>query len=218
MAADGAHDNGKEETRSGPPEIDDATAATGTGAGITTSVATGSISGLVDVGADEPADFLIDALALDGLPALTSKGETVKYEVNGDTLTAYVDVAGGTADAFDTLTDRKVFTFALTGTNNSDYTFTLFDQLDHDAPAILGTVNTAGPVIIGAGSLFLNGVQIDLENGWSITQVAAAIEAQGAVSATVAGGFRTLTGLADLLAPAMGFSSFLSPSQVGMLH
>ena len=50
---------------------------------------------------------------------------------DGTTLTGYVELAGGAGFQAG---DRPVFTFALSGTNNETWTFTLLDQLDHAAP------------------------------------------------------------------------------------
>ena len=81
----------------------------------TSTLATGSVTTLFNSGADAPLSFTL-ATETSGLPALTSNGVAVTYEVNGDTLTAS---AGGT----------DVFTFTL----NADGTweFELLDQLDH---------------------------------------------------------------------------------------
>ena len=54
-----------------------------------TTVATGSLSTLVSVGADQPGSFSFDASALGGLPALTSNGAAVHYAIVGGTLVAY---------------------------------------------------------------------------------------------------------------------------------
>src|SRR5262249_24373442 len=77
------------------------------------TVATGSVAGLVLLGADEPASFGLNTNT-SGLPTLTSGGVAVTYSVVGDTLTAK---AGA----------HTVFTlqFHPDGT----YTFTLQDQL-----------------------------------------------------------------------------------------
>jgi T1SS-143 domain-containing protein len=95
---------------------------------ITTNVASRTLTGLVNVGADEPASFGLDTVT-SGLPALKSHGENVVYSVSGDTLTGYVD-SGSSPGSLDG-TDRKVFTLVLSGTNHETFTFTLQDQLDH---------------------------------------------------------------------------------------
>ncbi|WP_176593615.1 S-layer family protein [Sphingobium sp. EM0848] len=95
--------------------------------------ATGSIAGIFAGGSDGVKSYQLST-DTSGLPAvLTSKGGTIVYNVNTvtQTLTGYVEVSGA---GFDPLVDRTVFTLALSGTNNSDYTFTLVDQLDHAAP------------------------------------------------------------------------------------
>ncbi|WP_292005005.1 DUF5801 repeats-in-toxin domain-containing protein [Chlorobium sp.] len=88
------------------------------------TVATGLLSGLVDAGADEPVSFGFGSIS--GLPVLESKGQTVLYEVAGNTLYGYVNIGGGSG--YQDGTDRLVFTLTLSG---STYTFTLLDQLDH---------------------------------------------------------------------------------------
>ncbi|MCX4193818.1 retention module-containing protein [Methylophaga sp. OBS1] len=80
-----------------------------------TAVATGSLADQVSVGADEGLTFGF-ATDLSGLPELTSDGEPVSYEVNGDTLTASTE-------------SGEVFTLTLE--SNGDYTFMLKGALDH---------------------------------------------------------------------------------------
>jgi hypothetical protein len=132
---DGPPDTGADEDTLGPDDFDQ-----------TTNVKATNLGALVVVqpGVDAPAKFkLLDDTS--GLPALTSKGEAVKYDVSVDemgntdpsddvyTLTAFVDVTGGTADSFDDGTDRVVFTWVVTAAGMA--TFTLKDQLDNPAPA-----------------------------------------------------------------------------------
>ncbi|MBI3917015.1 MAG: retention module-containing protein, partial [Betaproteobacteria bacterium] len=90
--------------------------------------ATGSLAGMVSVGADEEASFslsLEDAVP----PSITSKGAPLSYVVNeaGDTLIAFVNNGGGAG--FDEGTDRPVFTLQVDGAGG--YNFTLLDQIDH---------------------------------------------------------------------------------------
>ena len=94
------------------------------GDGVTT-IATGSLTSLVSVGADEEGTFSIGSTV--GLPNdLTSQGGTIVYSVSGDTLTGYVDADNsGTLNAG----DRSVFTLQVAA--NGDFTFTLLDQIDH---------------------------------------------------------------------------------------
>ena len=82
-----------------------------------TSGLAGSLSGLVTVGADEPATTSL-SLANSTLPTLFSQGVAVTYSLNGttDTLTA---TAGG----------RTVFTLVVNA--DGSWTFDLDDQLDH---------------------------------------------------------------------------------------
>jgi Fe-S cluster assembly iron-binding protein IscA len=85
----------------------------------------------IDDGVDTPASFALVGAAG---PALTSRGETVVYDVDvtGSLLTAYVEV-GGDPTGFDSGTDREVFTWQVTAVGLA--TLTLKDQLDHDIVA-----------------------------------------------------------------------------------
>ena len=80
---------------------------------------TGSVSSLVSFGADETGTFSLgdNFTGLEG-QGLTSKGDELSFEVNGDTLIASAD-------------GRAVFTLELA--DNGDFTFSLYDQLDHAA-------------------------------------------------------------------------------------
>uniref|UniRef100_UPI00261EC2ED retention module-containing protein n=1 Tax=uncultured Methylophaga sp. TaxID=285271 RepID=UPI00261EC2ED len=80
---------------------------------------TGSVSSLVSFGADETGTFSLgdNFAALEG-QGLTSKGDELSFEVNGDTLIASAD-------------GRAVFTLELA--DNGDFTFSLYDQIDHAA-------------------------------------------------------------------------------------
>lgn len=108
----------------------------------------------VNPGTDAEAIFSLslDSTDMDALVAanagLTSKGETVLFDIAKDdnntpsdptddefTLTGYVDVSGGTVDAYDSGTDRDVFTWVVTAVGLA--TMTLIDQVDH---AFAGTV------------------------------------------------------------------------------
>ncbi|MHB2169189.1 DUF5801 repeats-in-toxin domain-containing protein [Alsobacter sp. R-9] len=83
---------------------------------------TGSLSGLVAIGADQVASgasFALIAGATQTL-ALTSKGETIVASTDGN---AIVGTAGG----------REVFRFTLEA--DGDFTFRLSDQIDHASPA-----------------------------------------------------------------------------------
>ncbi|MFA5712373.1 DUF5801 repeats-in-toxin domain-containing protein, partial [Mycolicibacterium sp.] len=111
--------------------------------------ASGSLSGLVSFGADGPSagggfSFAGDAAAtLQGL-GLTSKGADLTYSEAGGVLTA---TAGG----------RTVFTLELSG--DGDFTFRLFDQLDHvdgdgENTALFSKTATSGSVpVIDFGSV-----------------------------------------------------------------
>jgi T1SS-143 domain-containing protein len=84
------------------------------------TVATGSLTSLVKVGADENGTFTLDSNGITALQGqnLTSHGTTLTYSISGDTLTAK---AGA------------VTVFTLQIQSNGSYTFTLKDQLDHAA-------------------------------------------------------------------------------------
>ncbi|AJO79242.1 DUF5801 repeats-in-toxin domain-containing protein [Pseudomonas sp. MRSN 12121] len=95
------------------------------------TVASGSVSGIFQSGADVPLSYSL-AADTSGLPALSSAGVALVYSVVGNTLTA-------TAGAVD------VFTFSLSATG--DYSFTLLQPLDH-APG-----NDENDITINLGSL-----------------------------------------------------------------
>ena len=99
------------------------------------TVATGTLAALVSFGADQPGTFSLSTNTA-GLPALTSNGQAVVYNVNGNLLTAYVDT-GATPGVLDA-GDRQVFTLQITDPATSAYTFTLLDQLDHQGGNLSG--------------------------------------------------------------------------------
>jgi T1SS-143 domain-containing protein len=84
------------------------------------TVATGSLTSLVKVGADENGTFTLDSNGITALQGqnLTSHGTTLTYSISGDTLTAKAGAL-------------TVFTLQIQ--SNGSYTFTLKDQLDHAA-------------------------------------------------------------------------------------
>lgn len=91
--------------------------------------ASGSVAGLVNFGADGAAvggGFGFAATAIGQMEALglQSKGSPLSYAMVGNTLVAFVDNAHGL--------DRPVFW--MTVESDGDFTFRLFDQLDHPAP------------------------------------------------------------------------------------
>lgn len=92
------------------------------------SSATGSIAGIFNAGRDGLKEFSLSTDTSGLASNLKSQGGTVVYNVTGNKLTAYVEVTGAGYNATD---DREVFTLELSGTNNSTYTFTMIDQLDH---------------------------------------------------------------------------------------
>jgi len=83
------------------------------------NVASGSVAAMFASGADQPLSYGLDG-DTSGLPALTSKGDSVTYSVEGNTLIASAGEGEGA---------RTVFTLSLE--SDGDYTFTLLDQLDH---------------------------------------------------------------------------------------
>jgi T1SS-143 domain-containing protein len=96
----------------------------------------GSVGFLVNFGADGPqlesegGAFNISNDSVDGFLSLglTSKGGVINYALSADgsTLTAFV---GSDVD-----TGRVVFKFAITDSQDGDWHFRLFDQIDHQAP------------------------------------------------------------------------------------
>ncbi len=84
---------------------------------------------LVDFGVDGPAAGGGFALKSDtsGLPVLTSNGEAIVYDVDGDTLTGFVD-SGTTPGVLDA-GDRRIFSLQVTPAGNA--IFTLLDNIDH---------------------------------------------------------------------------------------
>ena len=100
-----------------------------------------SLKKLVEVGADEiyqggkfgrenkgAFDFAANAEAKLDDKGITSKGETLRFELDGNKITAFVDGNGN--DEFDGHhSDRKVFTLELT--EHGEFTYTQYDQLDH---------------------------------------------------------------------------------------
>ena len=140
---------GNEDTTSGvTPNADKDTSAN---SHKTTATVSGDLRALVSVGADEvsqTAPLVIGGVtiipgaqfgtfsfgATDGLPHLTSKGDTVTYLVTdtnndglGDKLTA---TAGG----------REIFTLTIVsnGSTSGNYVFTLLDQIDHAVASFPG--------------------------------------------------------------------------------
>ncbi len=137
-------------------DLDDADSTSGRGK--TTNAVSGDLRSLVSVGADEVTSAQIFGLGVfngtfrigptAGLPTLTSRGDTVVYDVKTaggvDTLWAYVDLDG--QPGYTAGVDRPVFNLTLVqngtsliGPNAGDFKFTLLDQLDHAAPTTPGT-------------------------------------------------------------------------------
>ncbi len=124
---------------------------------VVSAVATGSLQGIVTVGADEVtgatggASFALSTDTID-LPTLTSGGEAVAYDVTGDTLTAYVDGAGGTPGQFDPA-DAIIFTLQVQ--TNGDYTFTLQESLDHFDPTTGATPSNEETLTLDFSSIII---------------------------------------------------------------
>lgn len=121
------------------------------------AVATGSLQGIVTVGADEvttpsgPAQFALSAVTT-GLPSLTSNGASVLYDVTGDTLTAFVDGAGGTPGTLDPA-DTAVFTLQVE--TDGDYTFTLIGPLDHPSATADATASDEETLALDFSSIII---------------------------------------------------------------
>jgi T1SS-143 domain-containing protein len=111
--------------------------------------ASDSIASIFQSGVDNPLTYGLSTDTSNLLQTLTSKGEAVKYNVTGNTLTAYVDV--GASDGYQAA-DREVFTFALTAATGA-YVFTQLDQLDH--PSLNGQTgdNTENDLVLQLGTI-----------------------------------------------------------------
>jgi hypothetical protein len=127
------------------------------------STATGSIAGIFNAGRDGLQTFQLNSVT-SGLPQnLTSQGGAVLYNVNGTTLTAYVEVSNANGNGYNATDDREVFTLALSGTNNSTYLFTLIDQLDHP---LTNDPNTGATETLFEDDLTLNlGTILQIKDG-----------------------------------------------------
>jgi T1SS-143 domain-containing protein len=112
--------------------------------------ASDSIASIFQSGVDNPLTYGLSTNTSNLLQTLTSKGEAVKYDVTGNTLTAYVDV--GASDGIYQAADREVFTFALTAATGA-YVFTQLDQLDH--PSLNGGPgdNTENDLVLQLGTI-----------------------------------------------------------------
>ena len=132
--------------------------------------ASGTVATVFTSGTDAPASYslsndtsgvqVFDSAAT--AVALASKGETVKYDVIGNTLWGYV----GTAAEYVAATDRAVFKLELTNTSDGSYTFTLLDQLDH--PDTVGGDNSENELLLQLGSV----LKVTDKDGDSVTATA----------------------------------------------
>ena len=101
------------------------------------TIATGTLAGLVSVGADQPGFFSF--ITMNGLPSQnTSNGAPVLGTTSAslaggplDTLTTFVESNGTPGFQSGAGGDRQVYTFVITDPATGAYTFTLLDQLDH---------------------------------------------------------------------------------------
>ncbi|MCG8342697.1 MAG: VWA domain-containing protein, partial [Chlorobiales bacterium] len=127
----------EEELAGGNQDSDDVTGINGDGDN-NNAVWQGSLSGLFLIGADQPGSYGVNT-DTGGLPDnLSSAGVAVKYNVTGNTLTAYADEDdSGTFNAG----DREVFTLEVNEVTGA-YTFTLVDQLDHHEVAAADDIET----------------------------------------------------------------------------
>ena len=113
------------------------------------AVASGKLAGLVDFGADGAAaggGFGFTATAETDMAAmgLQSKGVTLSYTIVNGTLIGYVDNGGA---GYNPLQDRTVLSLTVKA-GSGDFTFRLFDQLDHVAGGDQNTqlATTKGPL------------------------------------------------------------------------
>jgi len=127
----------------------------GTHPGVGPAIATGSVAGLVDFGADGPAKgplglfnagfgFTADAAATMVALGLQSHGDALSFVLVGTVLIGYVDNGNG---HYDVLSDRTVMSLALDPITGK-FVYTQFDQLDHVSggqanTALVGSAGTA---------------------------------------------------------------------------
>ncbi len=122
----------EEEALPGGNEDTDADGDTSGNMDVVSATATLDLSSLVEGGADGIASFALTTSGLAGLPALTSNGESVVYEISGNKLIAFVD-SGSASGSYDD-DDRAIFTFEITDTVAGTAVFTLLGPVDHAAP------------------------------------------------------------------------------------
>ncbi|QKV16986.1 DUF5801 repeats-in-toxin domain-containing protein [Oricola thermophila] len=96
----------------------------------------GSLAGAVESGADESLTFgLLPEQAIRQFMqalGLSSKGVDLSYDLIDNTLYAFANANGEIGQVYNEGQDRPVFTLEIS--ENGDFDFNLFDQLDHDAP------------------------------------------------------------------------------------
>jgi len=123
---------------------------------------TGSLTGLVKIGADEPGKFTFigesDARDyLEGL-GLRSKGGLLSFDFDptsgGSVIIGFVNAEGPGGVSFDPQNgDRPVF--RLTLDHDGDYVFELFDQMDHDPPGDINPDGSGGENVLADENLDL---------------------------------------------------------------
>ncbi|WP_210240565.1 DUF5801 repeats-in-toxin domain-containing protein, partial [Mesorhizobium sp. B2-1-5] len=120
------------------------------------AIASGSLNGLVDFGADGPAaggGFGFTGTAAADLTAigLSSKGAELSWMVQGNTLVGFAD--SNHNGAYNPFGDRTVMTVTLNASSGA-FVVRQFDQLDHVAPpAGTSDQNTALQTHLGSGSV-----------------------------------------------------------------
>ncbi|ACF45828.1 von Willebrand factor type A [Prosthecochloris aestuarii DSM 271] len=128
-----------------------------------TTVATGTVSGLVNVGADEPLSYSVQTTGLTAL-GLKSKEVALTYaasDTNSDGIDDTITATGP---------DGTVFTLKVE--TDGSYTFTLADQLDHTGGGLSGNgddqIKTLdfSSVLVATDS---DGDSVTVDNGFTIT-------------------------------------------------
>jgi T1SS-143 domain-containing protein len=161
------------------PDDDDTLDGSYTGNPISNSTGpafiSGSLGNLIKGGADETVKFaFIDEAALrQSLTALnlSSKGEVLSFDLQGNVLYGFANVGGPGGVSFDQV-DRPVF--KLTLNENGSYTFELLDQLDHDLGAGQNTgLQGSNADAINFGAVIkatdFDGDSVTLDGAFSIT-------------------------------------------------
>ena len=128
-----------------------------------TTVATGSVSGLVEVGADEPLSFSVQTTGLTGL-GLESKGVGLTY--------ASSDTDSDGIDDTITATGPEGTVFTLKVETDGSYRFELEDQLDHTGSDLSGSGDDEIKMLDLSSVLVAtdnDGDSVTVDNGFTIT-------------------------------------------------